>query len=71
VPTARDSGRFIALNEGSFLLRLEMTSSVCFVWVTAISNRFGITIRIGMIPVLGTAITVPYLYPLVIDPRLK
>jgi hypothetical protein len=46
-----------------------MTSGVCFVWLTALFNRFGLTIRIGVIPVLGKAITVPYLHSLAITPR--
>ena len=53
---------------GLFFIRLETASVVCFVGVTAISNRFGLSIRNGrMAPWVGLLIA-PYMYRLVIVP---
>jgi hypothetical protein len=39
---------------------------LCFVWVSAISNRFGLSIRIGPNAALAGIVTVPYMYCLAI-----
>jgi hypothetical protein len=45
---ARRVGGDDRIAEWSILIRLEMTAVFCFLWVTAISNRFDITIRNGV-----------------------
>jgi hypothetical protein len=52
-----------------FVSRLEMASMFCFVWVTAISNCFGVPVRIGRIAASARALTVAYMYCLAIVQR--
>ena len=56
----------IAFGGVVFVSRLEMTAVLCFVRVAAISNCFGVPVRIGRIAASAASITVAYMYCLAI-----
>jgi hypothetical protein len=44
---ARRTSLLSRLEDPLIFIRLEMTSTLCILWVTAIFNRFGLSIRNG------------------------